>query len=120
MAKAVFRCQLCMSVAGTLELIAPGETLAGELRLEGFLWEHSVEQVKAPALRALQQAVLGHNAQQIHALNPLWVPFYCPQCQRIYCVKHWRITPHFDSDFAGWYDSSHGVCPKGHRRLVDD
>jgi len=120
MAKAVFRCQLCMSVAGTLELVAPVEAQSGELHLDGFLWEHSTEQVKSPTLRVLYEALTTHDARQIHTLNPLWVPFYCPQCQRVYCVKHWRITPHFDDDFAGWYDSSHGVCPRGHRRLVDD
>jgi hypothetical protein len=120
MVKAVFRCQLCLSVAGTLELTTPTGATTGELRLTGFLWEDSTEQVKGPTLRALQHALTTHDVQQLHLLNPMWAPFYCPQCQRIYCVKHWRITPHFDEDFAGWYDSSHGVCPRGHRRLVDD
>lgn len=120
MAKAEFRCQVCMSVAATLELAAPADAPVGELRLAGFLWERSLEPVKGQTLRALHLALTTHNAQKIHALNPLWAPFYCPQCQRVYCVQHWQITPHFDADFAGWYDSSHGVCPKGHRRLIDD
>ncbi len=120
MAKAVFRCQLCLSMAGTLELDAPADAPAGELRLDGFLWNHSTEQVKGPALRALHQALSAHDAQQLHLLNPMWAPFYCPHCRRVYCVKHWRVTPHFDNDFGGRYDSSHGVCPRGHRRLIDD
>ena len=120
MAKAVFRCQVCMSVAATLELIAAPEALSGKLVLAGCLWESSTEEVKGQFVRSLQQALTTHDAQLVHTLNPMWAPFYCPQCQRVYCVKHWKITPHFDSDLAGWYDSSHGICPKGHRRLVDD
>ncbi|HZY41007.1 MAG TPA: hypothetical protein VFF59_03315 [Anaerolineae bacterium] len=120
MAKAEFRCQVCSSMAAVLELAVPADAPAGELRLEGFLWECSTEMVKGQTVRALHHALTMHDAQQIHTLNPMWAPFYCPQCQRVYCVKHWHITPHFDDDFAGWYDSSHGVCPRGHRRLVDD
>ena len=82
MARAVFRCQLCLSIAGTLELTAPAEAPASELRLEGFLWEHNTEQVKGATLRTLHQALIMHDVQQIHTLNPMWVPFYCPQCQR--------------------------------------
>lgn len=120
MAKAVFRCQVCMNVAATLEVAAAPDAPSAELVLEGFLWERSMEAVKAPVVRGLHHALTTHDAQLLHTLNHMWAPFYCPECQRVYCVKHWNITPHFDSDLPGWYDSSHGVCPKGHRRLVDD
>lgn len=120
MAKTVFRCQLCMSVAATLELAGAPEALSGELIISGFLWDSNKETIKGQAIRSLHQALLAHDAHRVHALNPLWAPFYCPQCQRVYCVKHWHITPHFDSDLAGQYASSHGTCPKGHRRMLDD
>lgn len=108
-----------MNVAATLELAAAPDAPAGQLVMEGFLWESSAETVKGPTLRSLHQALTTHDAQLLHTLDPMWAPFYCPQCQRVYCVNHWHIMPRFDSDYAGWYDGSHGTCPKGHRRLVD-
>ena len=120
MAKVVFRCQVCMSVAGTVELVAAPDAPTGELMLEGFLWQRHTETIKGRTVQMAHQALTTHDVRLLHTLNQLWAPFYCPQCERVYCVKHWRITPRFDDDFPGWYDSAYGVCPKGHRRLVDD
>lgn len=120
MTKAIFRCQVCMNVAATLELAAAPEAPSGELVLTGFLWEGNTEVVKGHLVHSLHQALTTHDAQRLHTLNPMWAPFYCPQCQRVYCVNHWRITPHFDSDLPGRYSSSHGTCPKGHKRLLDN
>jgi hypothetical protein len=118
--KAVFRCQVCLSVAATIKLTIPPGAQHGQLELDGFLWKHSTEVVKGRLVQAVQQALSTHDAELLHKLYRMWAPFYCPQCQRVYCVRHWHITPHFDHDLPGWYDSAHGVCPKGHRRLVDD
>jgi hypothetical protein len=120
MSKAVFRCQVCLSVAGTIELNAAPDSSAGQLMLEGFLWKSSTETIKGRTVQLVHQALTAHDAHALYSINRLWAPFYCPQCERVYCVKHWSITPVFDDDFPGWYDSSYGICPKGHRRLVDD
>lgn len=42
---------------------------------------------------------------------------YCPECDRIYCRSHYNVQEEWDE---GFYDCSYGVCPQGHRRLVDD
>lgn len=44
--------------------------------------------------------------------------YYCPECDRVYCINHYQITPYFDS--PEFYDYSTGKCPLGHERIVDD
>jgi len=44
--------------------------------------------------------------------------YYCPECDKIYCIDHYEITPYFDSPV--FYDYSMGKCPFGHERIVDD
>lgn len=43
--------------------------------------------------------------------------YYCPECDKIYCIDHYAIFPIFEDSF---YDYSVGVCPSGHKREVDD
>jgi hypothetical protein len=42
---------------------------------------------------------------------------YCPACDRIYCRTDYQVREEWDQ---GFYDCSYGVCPEGHRRLIDD
>jgi hypothetical protein len=44
-------------------------------------------------------------------------PFYCPECAACYCSTHWATEVIFDE---GFYDCTMGVCPAGHRELLDD
>jgi hypothetical protein len=39
------------------------------------------------------------------------------QCQACYCRDDWQGTVVFDGPF---YDYTDGVCPAGHRHLIDD
>lgn len=45
--------------------------------------------------------------------------YYCPKCNKVYCIDHYEVTPQFEPN-SDWYDYSIGVCPLGHRRMVDD
>jgi len=42
---------------------------------------------------------------------------YCPACDKIYCKRHYQVTAEWD---AGYYDCSYGICPEGHKRIIDD
>lgn len=42
---------------------------------------------------------------------------YCPTCDKVYCRGHYQMTEEWD---AGFYDCSYGVCPLGHKRIIDD
>ena len=43
--------------------------------------------------------------------------FYCPECDNVYCEKHWVLNPVWDE---GFYDYTEGICPEGHERILDD
>lgn len=42
---------------------------------------------------------------------------YCPKCDKIYCWEHYNAREEFDD---GFYDCTYGICPHGHRRMIDD
>lgn len=53
---------------------------------------------------------------------------YCPECRACYCEAHWRLEDVFEDfaeDFAEesdgvWYDCTYGICPHGHRTMLND
>ena len=44
-------------------------------------------------------------------------PFYCPDCDLNYCRADWDTYVLVDE---GFYDCTMGICPNGHRHMVDD
>ncbi|MGQ4874214.1 MAG: hypothetical protein ACP6IY_09100 [Promethearchaeia archaeon] len=42
---------------------------------------------------------------------------YCPECDKIYCRWHYNVEEFYDE---GFYDYTIGICPKGHKRIIDD
>ncbi len=42
---------------------------------------------------------------------------YCPECDKIYCWEHYDAREEYDD---GFYDCTYGICPKGHKRMIDD
>ena len=43
--------------------------------------------------------------------------FYCPDCDKIYCRKHYSVREKFDQ---GFYDYATGTCPNDHERNIAD
>jgi hypothetical protein len=122
----VFQCSLCGEVAATISLIPRNSRHpdilsadAATLVLADFIGK-TREQVGEPREAPVRDALVARDARKLYEVEHLWAPFYCHECGRIYCVKHWVIMPRFDDEFPGFYDSSTGTCPEGHRRLIDD
>ena len=90
---------------------------AGTILITGF-WGREAATVTSEAYPALRAALQAESIVALYDAAPLWAPCYCPECGVSYCHAHWRIGSEFEED--GWYDCSHGECPKGHRRLIDD
>jgi hypothetical protein len=42
---------------------------------------------------------------------------YCPECNKVYCWEHYDAHEAYDE---GFYDFTYGICPKGHKRMIDD
>ena len=110
-----FTCARCGALAASLSLDEKGWYV-----IDGFLG--NIGQATGSDALALQWALEDGSAFHIHAINRLWAPFYCPECDAIYCKDCWRIELEFEDEpgLPGWYDCAYGTCPAGHRRMVDD
>ena len=124
---ATFRCDLCGQTIATAELVLAGtphsDALASDSSAGTIVWDflgRNCERVSSEEYPAVQAALMEGSPRSLYQVNRLWVPFYCPACDRCYCLDHWDVEAVFDSDFAGWYDCSYGTCPQGHRRMIDD
>ncbi len=124
--EAVFKCSLCGETAATVTLIPLDASHADVLQpgvatlvIADFIGR-SREQVGGEREEPLRAALEEKNAAALYELERLWAPFYCPRCRQAYCIHHWTVVPNFDDEFPGFYDSSIGTCPQGHRRKVDD
>ena len=118
-AKAVFHCALCNNLAGTVEVLPSTHPDAlsnkSTFSIKDFIGHERVAISGDP--RHVEAALQNSDAGALYRIEKLWAPFYCPECARIYCVNHWKIVPVYDGDF---FDCSHGYCPEGHKRLIED
>ena len=118
--KAKFRCSLCGKTAGVVELLPRGhaESLSKSetICISGFIGRERVVVPEAgvPELRAI---LVRGDASKLYEFEGLWAPSWCPTCAAVYCIAHWTVVPEYDE---GFFDCSHGFCPKGHKRLIED
>ena len=78
------------------------------------------EAVAPVAYETVREALAAADAGALHRVSRQWAPCYCPTCKCCYCVSHWDTEIRFDDDFPSWYDATYGICPRGHRRLLND
>ena len=115
--RATFPCSRHGTPAGTVRLHAIGDEWL--LVVEGFLGRMSVRLGGAQAERvahALERA----DAASLYALDLEYAPFYCPACDRVYCVDCWRTFLVFADDMPGWLEETRGTCPEHHERMLMD
>jgi hypothetical protein len=107
---ATFACAVCGRAAGSVWM------LDGELRRDGVTSQ--LRQPLSAELRPRLAAPLaGADARALHALDPELAPFYCPECDAVYCAQHWARQDVFEGD---WHDAIRGRCPEGHERMLED
>jgi len=115
-----FFCSICKNLAGSVELLPPdhADSLSRNhtIEIRGFIGHERI--VVSESMVAPTQAVLNSgDARALYEIEKLWAPFYCADCNRVYCVDHWTVVPHDDE---GFFDYSDGYCPEGHRRMIED
>lgn len=57
------------------------------------------------------------NPGALHAIDWELAPFWCRKCKQCYCREHWMPIVIIDE---GFYDYTDGLCPAGHRQILDD
>ncbi len=60
----------------------------------------------------------GEDWKALHDWDCELLPWYCPECDRLFANDAWVTWDIFDED--GWHDSVHGKCPNGHSRMLED
>ena len=101
-----FACSICGAVAGTVEVTG------GELRRESYT---------GVLLRPAPAAALPEDPAGLFAVDFELAPFWCPECEAVYCGEHWRSWMEFEHDpLPAWLDSIRGICPEGHERMLED
>lgn len=132
--KAVYRCAACEKTAATVALLPHGahdpELDARALRhAPATLISHDVCGRHALAVsagrvaaitRTLRESAKAASSQAGGELSHS----YCPKCRACYCADHWKMADRYEDlrkpGDQVWYDSTWGVCPKGHRVMLDD
>ena len=135
-----FRCDSCDEIAATVCFVPKGEPHPraeeftdllermaivealndfDSLTVTGF-FASTAERTSGRELNAVRKALDAQDPELLHRINPLWAPFYCGECNKSYCSKHWTIRDLFDDDPPGWYDRTVANCPNGHGRVIAD
>ncbi len=125
--EAEFRCGLCDGIAAVVQFVPKGLTFqpggylsidSERIRIAGFRGD--LEAVISKDTDSVILALKNSDACALWQIEPLWAPFYCEVCGKSYCESHWTAWDTFAEDLPGWYEDTHGVCPRGHKRLLED
>ena len=73
--------------------------------------------VESSDIQALREAFRNNDMMPLLRKDSEWVPSYCVNCGGHYCTAHWLKIPFVDECF---YDYTEGICPKGHKKILDD
>lgn len=106
-----FACSECGESAGRLVLVHDHLLRAGLIGLASFDLSSSSE------LETVRAAIQTRDLAMVRGANAEFAPFWCGQCERVWCRAHWKTEVMFDD---GFYDATYGTCPAGHRQLLDD
>ena len=126
-----FRCGACNEVAAIVRYDSGGGTCPDPilksivdrsesdwLVISGFpgTQGHALDSRAAYVRSALQHS----SAKQLYDIHFPWAAFYCSECNESYCWNCWQSRVVMDEEDPGWYDCTHGTCPKGHEKMIDD
>jgi hypothetical protein len=128
--QASFSCAVCGGIAGLVRLAAAATVVDmgppigdQEHQADGVVishWIGTVWKAAAPATYAQVRDVLSASQPDTgapHRIDWELAPFCCRACQQNYCREHWECIVIMDE---GFYDRSDGICPAGHRQVIDD
>ncbi|HLQ54640.1 MAG TPA: hypothetical protein VK162_10235 [Streptosporangiaceae bacterium] len=129
-AAASFRCAACGAIAAEVRLIRAGTPFdfgppfgdqtdqQDGVTVSGFLgtgWKAIRQAGQDQVSEAL--ATDPPDLAALHAVDWELAPFWCRGCRTCYCRYCWNALVLFDE---GFYDCTDGICPAGHRQMLDD
>jgi len=133
-AEAHFACAACGATDVVVRYLPPGRPMTsatsdappgvaefgiqgGRFELQGGPWAVVISSRADRSLAALKALDSG-DATELFRADPDLAPFYCRQCQAVYCARHWTdVEPIWDGPF---FEETRATCPKGHRKALAD
>jgi hypothetical protein len=126
-----FRCAACGEMAAVVRLVRAGTTVnmgppLGEQAYDrdgvvvDFWLGSTCWRRLDPARWARIEQVLAAGQPDpagLHQIDWELAAYWCRDCRRCYCRDDWQKTVVWDGPF---YDYTDGVCPAGHRHMIDD
>jgi hypothetical protein len=112
-------CSVCGKVSFVVQITVPPWGDAEKLVISGICAQQAFDLDFASRAFLLLDAgdLRGLYALVQEAGNFPGIDAYCPECDAIYCREHYNAEEEYDE---GFYDDTHGTCPRGHRRMIDD
>jgi hypothetical protein len=110
-----FYCTVCNHLAGTISLVRGNDTFI--YKVEDFAGVFTFS-IKPELYDKVFLAIKNSDIKALYFLNYELVPFFCKDCDRVYCLQHWSTWDEFDS--GGWFDCLRGCCGNGHERILMD
>ena len=114
-----FRCDICNDVCAEIVVSRNLYKNGGEshsLCHKGFTQSIN-SSISKEDFEKLIRYFRANQLKKIFEMDREFVPFYCPECNKNYCKKHWDHWMEFEGIY---YDAEYGYCPKGHRRMLFD
>ncbi|HMF30374.1 MAG TPA: hypothetical protein VKK79_03105, partial [Candidatus Lokiarchaeia archaeon] len=112
-------CSVCGKVSVIFRVGVPAYDDKQKLIVDGICASQGYDVNNADNAFSLLEA---NNLRDLHQLvkemgNFEGIDAYCPDCDAIYCREHYNAREEYDE---GFYDDTIGICPRGHRRMIDD
>ena len=113
-----FACASCDNEAGRIALFERGD--GGEIARNSFMGLLTFP-VGAEDFERIRRIIHAGDIQAVHEFQTEVSIFYCSGCGTCYCGEHWAWWSTFDDEEGfDWHDSIRGLCPRGHRRMLQD
>jgi len=119
--KYILFCSKCGKEAATYQIERDESKKITSIKYEGNFSRTIKEWVSQKVLSYLKEEdVWGLNEfLSRHNITYGGIDLYCRKCQKVYCPDCWETRLKFE-DGGGWYDYAEGVCPEGHKTIIDD
>lgn len=114
--EARFYCSVCDKQAGLIRLFAAKPAEIERDSFTGTLRARLSDDEFAQIRHALDH----HDMPALLQVSSELVPFYCAQCNAVYCADHWTVWDAADDEQPSWGNTVHGRCPQGHERALED
>lgn len=112
-------CSICGEIAFIFRVEIPHHVREKRLVYKGLTHTGDLDIKYAPRIfDYLNQDKIAEAHKEVERIRiGKGIDAYCPDCNSVFCHGHYWLKEEWDE---GFYDCTYGICPHGHRRMVDD